>query len=270
MLYLILTDGKIRIGKNKAWFGSNKVELTKDTNTVYTHPSSIQCNASNEISNLKSSVSNGKSLIASAITGKGVSTASDATFQTMANNINSISSVGEIEKIYLQGLDDKLYTSYSAFDYEINRLTVNGPDLYQIYSDYSPNIYSLSLVDNTTSSYEFFYSRNSTADLNEWYCKFYYSRSAKTFYADVGGVRNNYFDLSYDQYRDKETYGTITYNGTNWDKQNHKLTATFTVTCTASNWAFDGANTIKTATITASISNKVRVYIASTAYDIAL
>lgn len=34
----------MRIGKNKAWFGSNKVELTKDT--VYTHPSSKQCSYS--------------------------------------------------------------------------------------------------------------------------------------------------------------------------------------------------------------------------------
>ena len=42
---------------------------------------------------LKTSVSNGKSLIASAITDKGVSTASDATFQTMANNIRSITSI---------------------------------------------------------------------------------------------------------------------------------------------------------------------------------
>ena len=39
---------------------------------------------------LKTSVSNGKSLIASAITDKGVSTASDATFQTMSNNIRKI------------------------------------------------------------------------------------------------------------------------------------------------------------------------------------
>ena len=39
---------------------------------------------------LKTSVSNGKSLIASAITDKGVSTASNATFQIMANNISNI------------------------------------------------------------------------------------------------------------------------------------------------------------------------------------
>lgn len=43
-----------------------------------------------EVNSLKTSVSNGKSLIASAITGKGVSTSSTATFQTMANNINRI------------------------------------------------------------------------------------------------------------------------------------------------------------------------------------
>ena len=57
---------------------------------MYTHPSTIQCSAATEINNLKSSVSNGKSAIASAITDKGVSTAATATFQTMANNIKSI------------------------------------------------------------------------------------------------------------------------------------------------------------------------------------
>ena len=91
---------------NHCYMGANKIDLTKDTNTVYTHPSSIQCNASSEINNLKSSVSNGKSLIASAITGKGVSTASNATFQTMANNISSITtkrsiSVSSVTSDYL-------------------------------------------------------------------------------------------------------------------------------------------------------------------------
>ena len=43
----------------------------KQCNYIYTHPSTIQCSAATEINNLKSSVSNGKSLIASAITGKG-------------------------------------------------------------------------------------------------------------------------------------------------------------------------------------------------------
>lgn len=51
---------------------------------------SLITNLSTEVSSLKSSVSNGKSLIASAITDKGVSTASSATFQVMSDNIRSI------------------------------------------------------------------------------------------------------------------------------------------------------------------------------------
>ena len=76
--------------------------VTKQCNYSYTHPSSIQCNAASEINSLKSSVSNGKSLIASAITGKGVSTAATATFQTMANNIRSLPSP-EFETIFFSG-----------------------------------------------------------------------------------------------------------------------------------------------------------------------
>lgn len=43
-----------------------------------------------EINKLKKSVSDGKSLIASAITAKGIETESDATFEVMAENINDI------------------------------------------------------------------------------------------------------------------------------------------------------------------------------------
>ncbi len=48
---------------------------------------------SSELNSLKSSVSSGKSLIASAVTGKGVNTAADASFQTIANNISNIETV---------------------------------------------------------------------------------------------------------------------------------------------------------------------------------
>lgn len=90
------------ITPNHVYAGSNKIDLTKDTNTVYTHPttkqcnytyshpSSIQCNASTEISNLKSSVSNGKIQVANAITGKGVSASGNDTFATLANKIGQI------------------------------------------------------------------------------------------------------------------------------------------------------------------------------------
>ena len=49
--------------------------------------------ANNEISSLKSSVSNGKSAVASAITDKGVSTSATASFNTMASNIRKITSI---------------------------------------------------------------------------------------------------------------------------------------------------------------------------------
>ena len=47
-------------------------------------------NISNYIDPLKTSVSEGKSLIAAAVTDKGVQTAADATFQTIATNIRNI------------------------------------------------------------------------------------------------------------------------------------------------------------------------------------
>lgn len=53
-------------------------------------------NVQGAIDELFTSVSNGKALVASAITGKGIATSSDATFQTMASNIEKIQSVPDI------------------------------------------------------------------------------------------------------------------------------------------------------------------------------
>lgn len=57
------------------------------------------------VNNCFQSASNSKSLLASAITGKGVTTASDATYQTMANNIGSIPSI----------MSDSLVIDYTNF-----------------------------------------------------------------------------------------------------------------------------------------------------------
>ena len=56
----------------------------------HTHTMDQIANLVEEINSLKSSVSEGKALIAAAVTDKGVATAADATFQTIANNIRSI------------------------------------------------------------------------------------------------------------------------------------------------------------------------------------
>lgn len=72
---------------------------TKQCNYAYAHPSEKQCNYSvdlsgyaktSDLNSLKTSVSSGKQLVAAAVTGNGVSTAADASFQTIANNINAI------------------------------------------------------------------------------------------------------------------------------------------------------------------------------------
>lgn len=76
----LVTDGSI-VTMND---GSQTVEAAINNNY------SLITNLSSEVSSLKTSVSNGKSLIASAITDKGVSTASSATFQVMSNNIRNI------------------------------------------------------------------------------------------------------------------------------------------------------------------------------------
>ena len=68
---------------------------------------------SSDLNSLKTSVSNGKSLIASAITGKGVSTDAGASFQTMANNIRSLYTVTGVisESITISNILDDTYTT---------------------------------------------------------------------------------------------------------------------------------------------------------------
>lgn len=79
-----------------------QLALKNQIPSQYVHPSTKQCNYSvdtsqfattSELNSLKSSVSSGKQIVASAVTDKGVSTAADASFQTIANNINAISSI---------------------------------------------------------------------------------------------------------------------------------------------------------------------------------
>ena len=72
------------------------------------------------VNDLKKSVSDGKTLVANAITDKGVATATDATFETMANNISS-SLIGNSQvKIYVNNnfAGDRLnsFTASAAFN----------------------------------------------------------------------------------------------------------------------------------------------------------
>ena len=76
---------------NHSHNGANlSFDSTRSINDVINSNYSMIVNANNEINNLKTSVSNGKSAVASAITDKGVSTSATASFNTMANNIRAI------------------------------------------------------------------------------------------------------------------------------------------------------------------------------------
>ena len=126
--------------------------VTKQCNYSYTHPSTIQCNAASEINSLKSSVSNGKSAIASAITDKGISTAADATFQTMANNISNISSIG-YGNFNLRLLEQNK-VSYSNSPYTFST-TLNPDSLYLVTGGYfnvsgAGTGYYIALIYNNT------------------------------------------------------------------------------------------------------------------------
>lgn len=68
------------------WTGWRMTYTNKNKPTA----SDVNAPTIEEFNSLKTSVSEGKSLIATAVTGKGVQTAADATFQTMATNISSI------------------------------------------------------------------------------------------------------------------------------------------------------------------------------------
>ena len=65
-----------------------------DTSTNTVQNKVIKKYVDDETNKLKKSVSDGKTKVANAITAKGVTTATDATFATMANNISQIESGG--------------------------------------------------------------------------------------------------------------------------------------------------------------------------------
>lgn len=89
---------------------------------------------STEVESLKTSVSEGKKLVAAAVTDKGVNTAADSTFQVIANNINGIHvGLGDLQKTLINagkttyefdvdknstgyGMDEAVYMSIKTSD----------------------------------------------------------------------------------------------------------------------------------------------------------
>lgn len=84
--------GGVIIGDGLDVDESGRVSVVVDTTLSGTSDNPVQNKVvAQELNKVFQSVSNGKALIASAVTDKGVKTASDATFETMATNIGKIS-----------------------------------------------------------------------------------------------------------------------------------------------------------------------------------
>lgn len=115
---------------------------TKEDNTLNTTNKTIV----GAINELFQNVSNGKELIATAITDKGVNTSSDDTFQTMANNINNISSSdieskqSLVDTLTNKGFDCSIDDDFNTLINYVNELKglvwINRADMINSRSDF--------------------------------------------------------------------------------------------------------------------------------------
>lgn len=140
--------------------GSAQYGLSEDITSVDSQVSNLQ----EDMVELKNSVSDGKALVASAITDKGVATASDATFNTMASNILNIPT-GNIQDFngFLDGeyldLDDldlttlgftRVETATTLEAYRLNfiRAGLTVSEIYQGANEYIHNFDIIPQISN--------------------------------------------------------------------------------------------------------------------------
>ena len=114
---ILYFDNKGRTYNANEWWGTfgswNRLDNDTRVTTLET-----------QVSELFQSVSNGKTLVANAITGKGVSTATDATFATMATNIGKISGGYKEETKILIVTSNSTGTEALKFTFSANVIAV--------------------------------------------------------------------------------------------------------------------------------------------------
>ena len=114
-------------------YGLVKPELTDAADiTAMNHNWDIIDTFYNDIEELKKSVSDGKTLVANAITAKGVTTATDATFQTMADNVANIVEGTVISVTLPEGLmygDVDMDGELTMSDHDIIKKHITGETL---------------------------------------------------------------------------------------------------------------------------------------------
>lgn len=102
-----------QVGINTNSISSLNTQVGSLNTQVSTNTTSIGT-LNTQVNNLFTSVSNGKSEVASAITDKGVATASDATFSTMATNIRNIPA-GGIDTSDATAVAGTIWDGYTAY-----------------------------------------------------------------------------------------------------------------------------------------------------------
>lgn len=92
---IVKPDGStITIDEDGTLHGSDIIEVDSELSETSSNPVENQAITS-EINELKNSVSDGKTAVANAVTAKGITTATDATFETIAANVGKITTLSE-------------------------------------------------------------------------------------------------------------------------------------------------------------------------------
>ena len=100
--------GNLPTGVAKQYVDNQDTEINNKIGNLSNLGTNDKSNIVNAINEVFQDVDNGKDLIASAITDKGVNTSKDDTFETMANNILSIITGGDLTPIH-EAMEDLGY-----------------------------------------------------------------------------------------------------------------------------------------------------------------
>lgn len=218
----------------------------------------LSADITTELDEIKKSASDGKALVAGAITDKGIETAADATFETMANNINSIITLDSVPSLeaaeITPGTGDQIISSgnYLKGDQTIkgdaNLVAANiakGKSVFGVTGTYDPvatltQTYSVKTVDIRSASAAKSYT---LGKLITMVC----CKSSDSKYTDptIGDKRTEMWLVGNCYKNDPGSYGA----GDSW-----------TLTTSSSQTIGGGTTTVSGNTITINDTSKYRYY----------
>ena len=215
-----LAKGKLTCCNSRVFAQTNGItELARmsDITAEASTRASADTNLQNQVNSLKSSVSNGKTLVANAVTGKGVATSPSDTFATMANNIGRIQGVPSGYNLVPYNPCSRYEASYSIdlgqkyIPYWAHRSTAGSNDIEHCIllpnNSYASYRYITNVVARGRAEPYYWYARNYTyiSDRNYrmdlWEVNFYPSRGVFDVIYKVEGYSGNgggeWFEFAY-------------------------------------------------------------------------